>query len=148
MSQPPAASRTAGFSLIEVIVSLAIVAFGLAAFSQAIGGSYRAAQRTRQQAVALSLAQSHLDTLGVEGGLDDGLSTGKYSNGMPWRLTVAPLVAPAETTLKAELDRPPVAPAIEDTIPYWIVVEAFDLQGRPLVKLQTAKLGKVPRRQP
>jgi prepilin-type N-terminal cleavage/methylation domain-containing protein len=132
----------AGFSLIEVIVSLAIIAFGLAAFSQTLGTSFRAAQRIRQHAVALSLAQSHLDSLAADGMLLDGQTTGKYANGTPWRLTVAPLAAPKDAASVSLESVPNPATTAAEALPYWVIVEAFDPQGRPLLKLQTAKIAR------
>lgn len=135
----------AGFSLIEVIVALAIIAFGLAAFSHAIGGTYRAAQRTKLQAITLSHAQSHLDSLGADGPLADGQSSGKYADGMPWRLTITALTS--ETKDRDEPDSDPaqsrpVAPG-GDARPYWVVLETFDRQGVALVRLETAKVARV-----
>jgi general secretion pathway protein I len=126
-----------GFSLIEVIVALAIVAFALAAFGQTLGGAYRVSGRTHLQAAALAYAQAHLDTLGADGTLASGDSTGRYANGMPWRLSIAPLAALGPGSLA---DVRPKA-AADELAPWWIVLEAFDAGGgTELVRLETAKV--------
>lgn len=130
-----------GFSLIEVIVALAIVAFGLANFSQAISTSVRAAQRTRLQAIALADIQSHLNSLGVDGVVEVGRSTGRYRDGLPWRLDVSALTEQAFAPASGEANLAPAFSAGQIRC-YWVVLEAFNSSGSPLVKLQTAKLVK------
>ena len=135
----------AGFSLVEVIVALAIVALGLAAFSRAISGSYRAAQRTKLQEIAISHAQSHLDLLGVDEPLAGGQTAGKYSDNMPWRLTIAALTSGNRNRDDPDADPAQSRPAEQgdNARPFWVVLETFDLQGVALVKLETAKVIRV-----
>ena len=122
--------RQAGFSIIEALVALAIIAIGLTAFTKAVSSSYRTSAQLKLSAAALSSAQSHLASVGQTGPLADGVYTGRYANDLPWRLTVTAL---AET---------PRLPA-NGTRPFWVVVEAFDQRGVRLVKLETAKLSAV-----
>ncbi|HKY19232.1 MAG TPA: prepilin-type N-terminal cleavage/methylation domain-containing protein [Rhizomicrobium sp.] len=81
----PHRDRTAGFTLIEVLVALAIAALGLAALFAATGSgldSGVAAQRTLQ---ATSLAQSQLAQVGKALSLKKGDYSGE-SNGLRWRV--------------------------------------------------------------
>jgi prepilin-type N-terminal cleavage/methylation domain-containing protein len=126
MNEPPQ-SRRAGFSIIEALVALTIIAIGLTAFTKAVSSTYRTAARLKLSAAALTSARSHLDSVGRAGPLEDGISTGSYDNDLPWRLTVSAL---------ANAPRPPASGAQ----PFWVVVEAFDRRGVRLVKLETAKL--------
>ena len=119
--------RQSGFSIMEALVALTIIAVGLTAFTKAVSGSYRAAARVKLSAAALASARSHLDSVGQTGPLEDGVFTGSYANDLPWRLTVSALA------------NAPRAPA-SSTRPFWVVVEAFDRRGVRLVRLETAKL--------
>lgn len=121
------ASSDSGFGLVEAIVALAIIAGGLAAFCQATGNAYRTAARLKINAAALAIARSHLDLLGQDGALEAGVTTGRYGNDLPWRLTVSALLPGNSDTASASR-------------PYWLMLETFDRRGAPLVKLETAKL--------
>jgi prepilin-type N-terminal cleavage/methylation domain-containing protein len=125
--------KQSGFSIMEALVALAIIAVGLTAFTKAVSSSYRTAARLKLSVAALTSARSHLDAVGQTGPLEDGVFTGSYPNDLPWRLSVTAL---------ADAPRPPAAGAR----PYWVVVEAFDRRGVRLVKLETAKLstGTIP----
>jgi prepilin-type N-terminal cleavage/methylation domain-containing protein len=117
----------AGFSIIECLVALTVIAIGLSAFTQAVSNSTRAAARLKLSTAALTSARSHLDAVGRTGPLEDGVFTGRYANDLPWRLTVSALAAGP---------RPP-APGAQ---PFWVVVETFDRRGVRLLKLETAKI--------
>jgi prepilin-type N-terminal cleavage/methylation domain-containing protein len=119
--------RQCGFSIMEALVALTIIAIGLTAFTKAVSSSYRAAARVKLSVAALASARSHLDSVGQTGPLEDGVLTGNYANDLPWRLTVSAL---------ANATRPSATIAR----PFWVTVEAFDRRGVRLVKLQTAKL--------
>jgi prepilin-type N-terminal cleavage/methylation domain-containing protein len=117
----------AGFSIIETLVALAIIAIGLTAFTNAVSNSYRTVARLKLSTAALASARSHLDSVGQTGPLEDGVLTGNYANDLPWRLTISALA-----------DAPRIAAA--GARPFWVVVEAFDRRGVRLVKLETVKL--------
>jgi prepilin-type N-terminal cleavage/methylation domain-containing protein len=117
-----------GFSVMEALVALAIIAIGLTAFSKAIGSSYRTAARLKAMTGALASARSHLDTVGRGGPLQEGVFTGSYANDMLWRLSISAISNP---------------PRSVSTRPFWVIIEAFDRRGVRLVKLETAKISTV-----
>lgn len=81
---------THGFSLLEVLVALSIMAFGLAALYQVSGGSVKAVHDDERYTYAIVLARSLLDrqqTLPTPGWSD----TGTTEDGFHWRITSTPL---------------------------------------------------------
>ncbi|NMG70951.1 type IV pilus modification PilV family protein [Parazoarcus communis] len=84
----PLPSGQAGFSLLEMIVAMAIMAFSLGALYNAAGGSVKGVQAAEQRAGALFLAQSLLDAHGtVPAG---GLTEQGTVDGMRWQLSAVP----------------------------------------------------------
>lgn len=79
-----------GFTLVELLVSLAILAVALAVLFSAISGSLDRTRKGRNEALAASLVQSLLTRAGTERPLAAGESAGVYSNGFRWRLVVRP----------------------------------------------------------
>jgi general secretion pathway protein I len=79
-----------GFTLLEVIVALAILAISLGALLRIFSNDLNRASETEAQVVANALAQSLLARLGTEEALADGDTAGKFNNGFRWRLRVAP----------------------------------------------------------
>jgi len=79
-----------GFTLVELLVSLAILAIALAVLFGAIGQSLDRVRRDKDEAVAAALVQSLLARAGAEPRLAAGATDGDYSNGFHWRLIVRP----------------------------------------------------------
>ncbi len=84
-----------GFSLLEVLVALAIMALSLGALYEAAGGSVRSAQVVEQRGTAILLAQSLLDSRDTvdAGGFDLG---GEHDGRFRWRLSARPFVTGRE----------------------------------------------------
>ncbi|MBL6940378.1 MAG: type II secretion system protein [Alphaproteobacteria bacterium] len=82
--------REEGFTLIELLVSLAILAVALGVLFGAISSALDRTRRERDDALAGSLVQSLLARAGTEKPLRPGETGGTYSNGMQWRLKIAP----------------------------------------------------------
>lgn len=82
----------AGFSLLEVMVALAIMAFSLAALYHAAGGGIRGVHESETRTRALALALSLLDAHAVvpAGGLDERGTLGSGADGLRWRLSARP----------------------------------------------------------
>ena len=79
-----------GFTLIEMLVALAILTIALAVLFGAISDSLDRTRRSKDEAVAASLAQSLLARAQAANPLPAGDSGGSYSNGFRWRLHVQP----------------------------------------------------------
>jgi prepilin-type N-terminal cleavage/methylation domain-containing protein len=120
----------AGFGLIEAIVALAIASLALTALYRSLGGAVRAAASVQEYASAVVLARSHLDSLGSDGSLEPGATSGAYANGLQWRLNVASL-----TNLPPDVGSP--------FRPYWLILNVLDRNRRPLLTLETAKVTRL-----
>lgn len=107
-----------GFSLIEVIVSLAILSGALAAAYSGLGQSWRAQRMGEKSATALRIAESVLATAGSDTPLADGQSFAGESEGIAWRLRVEKRIAE-----DVAAEQGPAA--------YWLVLDAeWPVQGR------------------
>jgi general secretion pathway protein I len=84
-----------GFTLVEVLVSLAILALGFTALFEGLGDGGLAASVADRQRVATEAAQSLLDELGQTRPLVDGESEGDFAAGEHWRLSITPFGAPS-----------------------------------------------------
>jgi type II secretion system protein I len=82
--------REDGFTLVELLVSLAILAVALGVLFSAISSSLDRTRKERDDALAASLVQSLLARTGTDRPLRAGEDGGTYSNGMEWRLAIAP----------------------------------------------------------
>jgi len=82
--------RQAGFTLLEVLVALAILAISLGVLIPVFSGTLDRQAALADQKTAAMLAQSKLDTVGNEILLTDGASEGTFSNGFTWHVEVAP----------------------------------------------------------
>jgi general secretion pathway protein I len=87
-----AASRNdiAGFTLVEIIVALAILALSLNVILPAISDGLWRTGEAEAQAEAASLARSLLAQAGSALTLKDGAAVGEFENGLRWRVEVSP----------------------------------------------------------
>jgi prepilin-type N-terminal cleavage/methylation domain-containing protein len=79
-----------GFTLVELLVSLAILAVALGVLFGAISSALDRTRKDRDDALAGALVQSLLARAGTDRAIHPGEDGGTYSNGMQWQLTVAP----------------------------------------------------------
>jgi general secretion pathway protein I len=86
------ASRERGFTLLEVLVALLILAAGLAAFYRAFGVGLQAGVSAERQERAAEAAERLLAELGRSRPLQDGLTGGEFGDGRPWTLRIEPFV--------------------------------------------------------
>jgi general secretion pathway protein I len=96
----------AGFTLVEVIVAFAILALLLPPLFQAISGGLRTTDRTRDQIIAVLLAESALASAGTDGGLRTGITEGTFGDGFLWRVAVRPFDDHSGAALAAPAVRP------------------------------------------
>src|SRR5262250_790806 len=79
-----------GFTLLEVVVALAIAALALVGLFQAGGGGLFAVDTAARAEEAVERAQSHLAAVGRDAALIAGEYTGDDGGGYRWRLRVQP----------------------------------------------------------
>jgi general secretion pathway protein I len=85
-AQAPQYRRKAGFTLVEVIVAIAILSVALGSLMAMIGNALHQTGQADRMARAGSLAQSLLVRLGPELPLGERQDTGQFDNGFHWRL--------------------------------------------------------------
>ena len=98
-----------GFTLLEVVVALAIAGLALVGLFRAASGGLFAADTAARAEEAVQRAQSHLAAVGRDAALAEGEFTGEDGGGYRWALRVRPLttrqslasdgVTPVNTTL-------------------------------------------------
>ena len=83
-------SGEAGFTLVEVIVALAILALSLSVLLGAISNTAWRSAQAEKLVRAGSLAQSLLAKAGAEMPIREGETTGEFPAGFRWRLIAQP----------------------------------------------------------
>ena len=89
-----------GFTLLEVLVALAILAMGLASFYQAFGIGLRAEEAVARGRGAAEAADHLMAELGHTRPLRDGTTSGELPDGQRWTLTLAPIGAPDQDSVR------------------------------------------------
>jgi general secretion pathway protein I len=82
------ASENAGFTLIEVLVAIAILSIGLSILLSTMSYSFHQAAQAEKMATAGSLAQSLLAQVGTELSIREGESEGQFSGGYRWHVAM------------------------------------------------------------
>ena len=82
--------QAAGFTLIEILVSLAILGIILATFAEVLSGSLLSSRRIDSGTEALLFARSTMDRIGRDLPLRAGLSRGAFPDGGGWSLSISP----------------------------------------------------------
>ena len=94
----PRAGREKGFTLLEVLVALAILGIVLGALLPVFTGAIGRQKSLAEMRSAIALAESGLASVGTELPLNDGVTEGAFSNGFGWRLEIAPFSTNAPDT--------------------------------------------------
>lgn len=81
------AARDQGFTLIEVIVAIAMLAFGLGSLLEGIALGWRGSRAAQMELSALQVAKARLEAAGIETPLTEGRWSGSTSDGFSWTLT-------------------------------------------------------------
>lgn len=89
-----------GFSLLEMVVAVAIMGFSLGALYHAAGGATRIAQVDQQRSYAIELARS-LIALHAKVPRTGLRKAGQTDGGFSWRVVAEPVVLPQNRTLLA-----------------------------------------------
>ena len=79
-----------GFTLVEVIVALAMLSLGLSFILEMISGSIRQTARAERMGAAGSLAQSLMAEVGTALPIKSGTHNGEYPRGYRWHLSMLP----------------------------------------------------------
>jgi general secretion pathway protein I len=85
--------RAEGFTLLEVIVALAIAALALIVLFRAGSDGLLAVDTATQAEEAIERAQSHLAAIGHDVALLQGESAGDDGGGYHWRLRITPVAS-------------------------------------------------------
>jgi general secretion pathway protein I len=85
-----------GFTLVETLVSLAMLTLGLVALVQIFGNGFRGIRDSDLDANALQWATSQLARAGTETPLQAGQQQGTTPAGLEWTITIEPYQAPAQ----------------------------------------------------
>ena len=122
--------RSRGFTLIEALVALAILAVGFAALMQAFGSGLAGLDRAQNHTLAALQARSKLAEVGSVISLEEGLHEGDFENGGRWRVDISTMEG-----LEA------VGAARNKVAPFHVVVE-IEAAGGGFARLETLRLGE------
>jgi general secretion pathway protein I len=125
-----------GFTLLEVIVALAILSISLTLVLRTLSGDFHYQQQARILADATQLAQSLLARVGVDLPLQPGIQNGTVPGGLLWRIQIAPYGSSTE-----QRDWPAAAYAVS------VEISSPQATQKPITPLNTLRLGSrdVPR---
>jgi general secretion pathway protein I len=128
--------RQRGFTLVEILVAMVVLAVAAVSLLQSFAGGLRATDSARQRTYAMLLAQSKLAVVGIELALEAGASEGRFDDRFAWRVVISPAGdgAPAE-------DAGAIATAVEVmNVTVTVSWPALDPSGS--VQLTSARLGR------
>ncbi len=124
--------RSDGFSVVETLIALVILAGMLAAFGSSLSGGWRGIAAAEARMQALGLAKNELERAGVEWPLVAGSWEAKAPGGLTYSVDVAPYASPDQMPLGGN----PAA--------YWVTVVVTrtlsPLGASPPIRLRTLKL--------
>ncbi len=133
------ASRDDGFTLLETLIALAILAGALATLQQALGAGWKGLRAARSEIGAVEHARAQLAAAGVATNLREGQTEGVTPDGYRWQVTIVPVAAEARP-------RSTTAPKFAG---YWVTAavrwqSGSGLAGGRAVTLRTLKIGAPP----
>ncbi len=79
-----------GFSLLEVVVALAILGLALGVLLEIFGSGLNSAELTSRYAQAATIAESHLASAGADVPLQPGDTSGSVNDAFHWALSIKP----------------------------------------------------------
>lgn len=77
-----------GFTFIEILVAFAIVALAMSALMQIFSTGLRSGDTAEKHTTAVLLAESKLESIGIEDRLVEGETSGIFDNGFRWRSSI------------------------------------------------------------
>jgi general secretion pathway protein I len=102
-ARPSAARAQGGFSLIEVIAAIMLLAIAFTALMKVAGASAQLSQNAADHSEAALWARSKLDSAFVEQPLQSGNSSGQFNSKFRWQLSVTPWTQAGATVPNAPL---------------------------------------------
>ena len=126
----------AGFTLIEVLVALAVLAVVLGAIGAVVGSTVKGIRSVDRKLPLLETARSLMASLPGREALQPGTQSGR-SGDYRWRIDAVALIGPAPDIFTADAKTPP-----PKWMPLAITVQVQGSEGPP-VRLDTVRL--VPR---
>lgn len=97
MPAPRPPNDHAGFTLLEVLVALIVLALLLGAFAQIMQTGLRQSRTVEARTTATMLAQSRLAAVGIELPLAVGEAWGETEDGLAWRTAIELVEPPTES---------------------------------------------------
>ena len=88
MWQRTSETEEKGFSLLEVIIAMAILAIGLVTLLELFAGSLRLTGKATQRTLAVIYAQNVMDSFFAQDFLEDGEDSGELPDGYFWQANV------------------------------------------------------------
>ncbi|HZX71885.1 MAG TPA: type II secretion system protein [Rhodanobacter sp.] len=92
---PGRASRANGFTLLEVIAAIMLLAIAFTVLMRVAGGSIRLSQNASDHSEAALWARSLLDTAFTTEPIQPGTTSGRFDQRFRWRLDVSPWRPPS-----------------------------------------------------
>ena len=127
--------RSNGFTLLEVVVALAIAGLALVGFFQAGSGGLLSVDAAAKAEEAIQRAQSHLAAVGRDAALVAGELTGDDGAGYRWTLRVRPL------STRQSSGRDGVSTATTTLFSVEVAISWPGRAGERSVALKTLRLG-------
>jgi general secretion pathway protein I len=124
-----------GFTLLEVVVALAIAGLALVGLFRAGSGGLLAVDTAARAEEAVQRAQSHLAAVGRDAALVEGEFTGDDGAGYRWTLRVRPL------TTRQSLGQDGISPATTTLFSVEVAISWPARAGERSVVLRTSRLG-------
>jgi general secretion pathway protein I len=129
------AAGDSGFTLLEVVVALAIAGLALVGLFRAGSGGLFAVDAATRAEEAVQRAQSHLAAIGRNAALTAGEFTGDDGGGYRWRLRVTPVNS------RQALGPDGVTPAASTLFDVEVAISWPARAGERSVALRTLRLG-------
>lgn len=95
-----------GFTLIEIVVALLVLALASAAIFEGFSTGFRSSRTANDFAEAVLIAQAKLAPVGVAEPLAAGVTTGEEGDKFAWTVHVDPVDAPVEEGARASSLQP------------------------------------------
>ncbi len=128
-------SGQAGFTLIEVVIALAIAALGLGALVASVGQGLQNVGAANLYIEATRRAQSRLDSAPLTDPIKAGVTTGDDGGGFAWRMAIAPVGS-----------RPAPKGSVKDALTLYdmtVTISWKDGRGQREVSVQTERMGRL-----